>query len=264
LVIVESAAAMSAVRDLRARPRLGRHGRPVAFALTVAILGFLVFELTLVLPRMLATPGTMSVDFHQYQEHARRWLAGGGLYLPAQLAGPYAAWDLLPPLYPPTFLLLIVPFLWLPEVLWWAIPLAIVTAVVVHWRPSPWTWPLMALCVAWPRTWELVGFGNPAMWIVAAVALGTVLGWPAVAVLLKPSLFPFALIGANRRSWWLALGVAVLLCLPFGAMWLDWFRALTNATDTGLGYSVKEIPALLIPVVAWLGRSASGLHRIAE
>jgi hypothetical protein len=35
-------------------------------------------------------------------------------------------------------------------------------------------------------------------------------GWPALAVALKPTLLPFALIGARRRSWWLVAGLGLV------------------------------------------------------
>ena len=48
---------------------------------------------------------------------------------------------------------------------------------------------------------------------------------PAVFALLKPSLAPFALFGASRRSWWIALAVLVAFSVPFGALWADWLAA---------------------------------------
>lgn len=66
------------------------------------------------------------------------------------------------------------------------------------------------------------------MWITAAVAAGTVWGWPAA----------FA-----------------LLCLPFGTMWLDWYRAIDNS-DQGLLYSLWQVPMLCVPLVAWMGRAS--------
>jgi len=45
------------------------------------------------------------------------------------------------------------------------------------------------------------------------------------------------------------------MCLPFGAMWADWVTSLANSTGGGILYSTLEIPMLLIPLAAWLGRS---------
>jgi hypothetical protein len=95
--------------------------------------------------------------------------------------------------------------------------------------------------------------GNPTIWLSAAVALGTVWGWPAVAVALKPTLLPFALVGVKRRSWWLVAGLGVLVSIPFWGMWLDWFHAVTNAYGWRVGplYSLGDVPWLLAPVIAW-------------
>ena len=97
---------------------------------------------------------------------------------------------------------------------------------------------------------------------MAAVALGTIYRWPSVFALIKPSLFPFALFGANRRSWWLALAAFAALSLPFGSMWADWVASVVNSRGGGILYSALEIPMLLLPLVAWLGRTDRGTsHR---
>lgn len=205
--------------------------------------------------------GTIGVDFHTYESATRQWLAGGDFYRPRQLVGPYAiqgastsySGDIL---YPPSAILLFLPFLVLPAVLWWAIPLGIVGYVVWRHRPARWSWPLLVLCLAWPITLGVVVTGNPAMWIVAAVALATLYGWPAVLVLVKPTFAPFALVGVRRRSWWIALGALALVSLPFGALWIDWVRAaVLDPTNGGAGYSLAQMPAALVPIVAWAGRT---------
>ena len=66
--------------------------------------------------------------------------------------------------------------------------------------------------------------GNTSMWIVAA-AFGAPYGWPSVFVLLKPTLLPFALLGAKKRGWWLGLAVLLVASLPFGLLWIDWVWA---------------------------------------
>jgi len=230
-----------------------RWSRPLAIGVIALLVALIAFELSVVVPKVLNLQGALGVDFHQYQDHARRWLTGGGFYLPGQLSGPYTVYGLLPPLYPPPFLLLIIPFVYLPEILWWALPLGFLAAVVIRWRPTPWAWALIAALVAWPRTYEIVLFGNPSMWIAAFAAAGTLAGWPYVLVLLKPSLAPLALIGVRRRSWWIALAVAVLVSVPFGPMWVDYAKALLNA-DQGWTYSLRDVPIVLIPIVAHLGR----------
>ena len=67
---------------------LARWSTPLAVGVTALFLALLAFEVAVVLPRMIAARYTIGVDFHQYQDHARRWLSGGGFYLPEQLAGP--------------------------------------------------------------------------------------------------------------------------------------------------------------------------------
>lgn len=99
--------------------------------------------------------------------------------------------------------------------------------------------------------------GNPSMWIAAFAAAGTVWAWAYVLVLLKPSLAPFALLGVRHRSWWIALGVAVLVSIPFAGMWLDWITALRNA-DQDLLYSLRDAPIVLIPLIAYWGSSRRG------
>lgn len=205
-------------------------------------------------------------DFGIYHEAARRWVSGEGFYYAHQLAGPYevAGGDIL---YPPAALAVFVPFLILPAVLWWAIPLGVIAWMVAALRPAPWTWPLLALCAANPWSVELVYNGNPTMWIAAAVALS--IRWPAASalVLLKPSLLPIALIGARHRSWWLTVAVmggVSLLLLP---LTLEWLRVVIDGRGphSGVLYSVTHLPFAVVALVAWAGRSrAIGATRPVE
>ena len=229
--------------------------RSTAIALSVAVFAIpLVFVLAI--PDPLEQP--FGVDFVLYRDVAARWLAGGPYFEPYQLAGPYEirAGDVL---YPPVGLILFAPFAVLPAAIawstWWAIPLGVVAWAVWRLRPRVEVWPLLALCVAWPTTLLKTWTGNPVIWCVAAMALGTLWYWPSVFVLLKPSLAPFALFGANRRSWWVALAGFAVLCLPFGPLWADWVASVVNSRGGGVLYSALEIPMLMIPLVAWLGRT---------
>jgi hypothetical protein len=197
-------------------------------------------------------PSGPGVDLHQYQGHVDRWLATGQFYLPRQLAGPTAVMD-GDPLYPPIALYLLLPFRWLPEILWWAPPLAILGYALLRFRPRMWTWPLLAAIVAYPRTEAMIFYGNPGMWIDAAIAAGLLWAWPAAFVLIKPSLGPFALIGIRHRSWWIAVGLIVLAAIPFGSLWVDYLTVLQNSR-VPLTYSVLDLPLALGPVIAWLGR----------
>ena len=232
--------------------------RSTALGLSVAVFAIpLVFAL--IVPNPLEHP--IGVDFVLYRDVAARWLAGGPYFEPYQLAGPYdiQAGDVL---YPPVGLVLFVPFAVLPAALawplWWAIPIGATTWAIRRLRPRPEVWPLLALCVAWPTTLLKTWTGNPVIWCVAALALGTLYRWPSVFVLLKTSLFPFALFGANRRSWWVALGVLIVVSLPFGGLWADWLTSIVNAHGGGLLYSTLEIPMLLLPLVALFGRTQPG------
>jgi hypothetical protein len=46
-----------------------------------------------------------------------------------------------------------------------------------------------------------------------------------------------------------------LLSLPFGPLWADWLTTLVNSRGGGLLYSSLEAPFLVLPLVAWLGRT---------
>lgn len=188
---------------------------------------------------------THGQDYGIYRDAALRWLSGGGFY-PGTPATPI--------LYPPVDLWLLVPFTRLPAFLWWAVPCAISAWAIWRLRPAWWAWPIMALLAVWPDTPTVYLGGNPAMWAVAAMSLGGLYRWPSALVLLKPSLFPFALCGIRSRAWWFALGVLVLLSLPFGfGMWSDWLSAVGNAHG-GLLYSLGQVPLLALPLVAWVAR----------
>lgn len=197
--------------------------------------------------------GYGAVDYNLYMDATRRWLASGSFYEPYQLVGTYPI-TVGAILYPPMALILFVPFTMLPAILWWLIPLAITVWAVIRLRPAFWTWPFLALCLAWPPTLvKLVG-GNPVLWAVAALALGVIYRGPSVLVLIKPSLFPFALFGVWSRMWWVTLGTLIAVSLPFGVMWLDWLRTVVNSQGGGLTYSIQEVPMLALPLIAWTGR----------
>jgi hypothetical protein len=228
-------------------------------ALAVSLAIFLVpLAFVAITPHALEQP--FGVDATLYRDVTVGWLGGGSFYEPYQLAGPYEirAGDVL---YPPVGLVLFVPFAVLPvaiaAIVWWAIPLAITAWTIWRLRPRPEFWPLLALCIAWPTTLLKTWTGNPVVWSMAAMALGVLYAWPSVFVLIKPSLAPFALFGAWRRSWWVAVAAFVVACLPFGALWGDWVASVVNSRGGGLLYSSLEIPMLLLPLFAWLGRTRS-------
>lgn len=195
------------------------------------------------------------VDHAIYRDAAARWLSGGFFYYPEQVNGLYYTLQ-GHVLYPPPSLVLFVPFVFLPAVLWWAIPLAIIAWRVYALRPAMWSWPLLAAALAWPVTIELIFTGNPLLWAVAGLALATRWPWVSALVFLKPSLFPFALFGVRTRGWWLATGSLAVVSLAFLPLWPQWIAAVLNARgpSSGLFYSLNDLPWMLIPLVAWWAR----------
>ena len=228
--------------------RLGLFGLTVVIVAISVAIGLLTLQSAVL-------AGRVGADLELYIDATRDALAGGGFYLDRQLNGPYPVTD-GDILYPPTIIILFLPYLVVPAPLFWIVPLSVVGGVVAYHRPRAWTWPLLALAVASPITSLKVVHGNPVMWIVAAIALGTVVAWPAALVLLKPSLGPFAAIGIRRRSWWLALAALIVLSVPFGRLWLDYVRVVLDSRNpAGALYSLDEVPFALMPVIAWLGSS---------
>ena len=255
---------MIGLLDRIAATRIGRtldRPRPALLASSA------VFALPIVFVLLISHPleQPLGVDFDLYRDVTIRWLDGGPFFEPYQVAGPYEirAGDVL---YPPVALWLFVPFAllagaWsLAAVAFWLVPLGITGLTVVVFRPRPLVWPLIALCLANPTTLLKIWTGNPVMWSMAAMALAVVGSSRLAApfVLLKPSLAPFALFGIRRRSWWLGAGLLVALSLPFGGLWGDWVASVLNSRGGGLLYSALEIPMLLLPLVAWVGRTRGG------
>lgn len=229
---------------------LARWYRPTLVGLTLLVLGLgawlLVIEVT-------TGPIDWGLDFRHYLEGARRFLDTGSPYRPEEVAGPFLfADDTF--LHPPISLYLLVPFLWLPAVLWWAIPLTVTVGLIWSWRPAMWTWPILALAAAWPRLHGAIFYGNTDMWVLAAVTAGLQFGWPALLVVIKPSLGFLVLAGVRHRSWWFGWIVVVLLSLPFLALWSEWVRVVINSPGD-LRYSISQIPVFLAPIAAWFGRT---------
>ena len=187
-------------------------------------------------------------DLSGYLDGARRFLATGSPYLPEQVAG---SWHLQPHsfIHPPVALVLFVPFLWLPAILWWAIPIVGTTWIMIRSRPAPWTWPLVALCLAWPRSQGSILDGNTDLWAMFAVALGVRYGWPFIFLIVKPTFAPLAILGTNDRRIWIAAAIAAAATLPLVSLWLDYFAVIRN-TDLGLGYSVLNMPLIVMPLAS--------------
>lgn len=233
---------------------LARWYRPLMFGLMVVLLAIAAVVTYLAWSKA-AGLGRVGADLTLYVQATRGWLSGSGFYPAHQLSGPYVITD-GDILYPPTAILLFLPFLILPAILFWLIPAAAVSWVLLRHRPAAWTWPLMALCLAYPPTTVKLVHGNPFIWVTMAVAFGTLYGWPAVFAVLKPTLAPFALIGIRARRWWMIAAGLALVSLPFGTLWSQYLTVVMDSRNgAGALYSLSDVPLVLVPLVAWLGRS---------
>jgi hypothetical protein len=225
----------------------------VAQRTLVIVLGAALLIEVVVGAQVIAAPGDIGVDFRFYRDLAARWVADGTYFQPYQLEGPYVSTTLVDTFYPPIALLLFVPFLVLPAVLWWVIPMAILIYVIVSWRPNLWAIAVMMALMMWVRAFGAFLWGNTDMWLAAAVAAGLRWGWPAALIAIKPSVLPFMLIGFRSRSFWIAIAVIALVSIPMWALWRDWVIAIRNM-DQRLDYSLGSVTLYLVPIVAWLGR----------
>ena len=205
-------------------PRLREQSRPLRaglvdwrFVLLGSLLGFAALEILYFSFRPNGLWGNgMFYDGHTFLNAARDWMAGRGFYEAWQFA-PYRIQN-VEILYPPSLLVLLVPFTFLPDPVWIAVPLAITAWIVWSWRPSYWGWVAIALCLCYPYTFGNYLLGNPAMWVTAIVALAT--RWPAFGPLIiikpAPTLLPFALVGVRHRAWWLSFaGCIAFVALTF-------------------------------------------------
>ena len=196
-------------------------------------------------------------DLEFYRGVAIRWLDTGVYYLPHQLDGSVGLTLNVDTLYPPSALFLFVPFVWLPAPLWWIGPAVIVAASLVRLRPARWTWPILILSLAWPRTAGAIVFGNSDLWFAAFIWAGAAFAWPGVLVSMKPTLIPFGLIGIRHRSWWIAAGVFALMNVPLAALWIQ-YPTVVRTAGLPLLYSIGNLPMFIVPVLAWLTRRPPG------
>ena len=231
--------------------------RLVLLAITVVIAAFAVVEAILMYEQIRTNTGGwyIGMDYDFYRGVGARWLADGTYYLPHQLAGPYDVALMVDNLYPPTALALFVPLVFLPAVVWWIVPAAIVGYALWRWRPALWAWPVMLLLLMWPRAMGSLFHGNTDMWAAAGVAGALLWGWPAAIIALKPTLLPLALIGIRRRAWWVAVAIGLATVAATLPLWLDYVTAMRNLR-IGWEYSLGSIPIVVLPLVAWLGRES--------
>jgi hypothetical protein len=232
--------------------------RHVGLLVATGLLGLLIAaELASLAGNARIFPEMVGHDHRLYMDATLQWLAGGPFYPEWQLTGTYTdnAWPIL---YPPQALFLFVPFTVLPAFLWYAIPILITAWVVVGFRPQTWTWPVMlGLFALWPMQWLSYVYGTPTMWLVAALAAGLRWGWPGALILVKPSLLPLALVGITRRGWWFTVAALFVGGVLFAGMTVDWVRSVMNLSGprSGVLYSLENLPMMLVPIVAWLGRT---------
>jgi hypothetical protein len=228
-------------------------------ALVGLLLVFAAIEAALVIPPAASRPGvTLGLDYVIYQERTASWLSGQGFYQPYQLAGPYEVEAMRPyaAMYPPVLLAITVPFaIGLPAVLWWAIPLGIIAFAIHRARPPLWAWVVLAAILVYPRTWAILVYGNPTLWVMAFIAAGAVWRWPLAFVPLKPTLAIALVLGVRHKSFWWATGLAIVVACFFGTSWFDYATALANArSSAGLAYPFGDVPIALALLVA-LARS---------
>ena len=226
--------------------------RATAKAVTVVLAALLTVEVVIGVA-VIGGAGDIGVDFRFYRDLGAQFLEDGSFYLPHQLAGPYEVTTLVDVLYPPTALYLFVAFVFLPAIVWWIVPVAILIAAAMYWRPALWVIPVAIAFLMPFRAFGAFLWGNTDMWVAAGVAAALRWGWPGPLIWLKPSVAPLALLGARRRSFWVALAILGFASLTFGAMWGEWLIAMRNL-NASLAYSLGSLTLYLIPVVMWLGR----------
>ena len=237
-----------------AYPRLRAAGRILA----ATIIGVEVLWISFAVLYTALDRPAFGLDYRMHVEAAQRLLETGTPYLPFQLAGPFVI-SHGAILYPPIAFVLFIPFIWLPAVLWWVIPIAITAYCIWWWRPPLYAWVVIASIFSLEKTLNVYVFGNPSMWMVAAVAAGTVWHWPFVFVFAKPTFAPIAFLGAPDRRWWIALGVLGAVSVLFGSVWFEWFTVVQNS-NVSLIYNLPTVPLMLAPLIAW----ASSQRRFAE
>ena len=219
-----------------------------------------VAVLTVTIHAGAAVRGEVGYDYGFYVAVGRHFLETGQAYFPSQSA-PYIAEGMVN-IYPPTALYLFVPFVVLPAVLWWAVPLGIIASALYRLRPARWAWPVMALACCVPINAPAVPvalvYGNTLLWTVAAIFGGAAfrpgLAWAGI---IKPTDLVFGLPFALRS--WRGFAVTVVASVALLPLWFDYIAALGNLVDGGLLRGMSAWAALAIPLVAWVARTGRSL-----
>jgi hypothetical protein len=208
--------------------------------------------------------GEIGWDASLYAFIGSHFVATGQAYFPIQ-AAPYVAEGVVN-IYPPTALYLFVPASFLPSILWWIVPLAIVGWSLLRLRPAWWAWPFIALGCALPIGAPAVPvglvYGNTLMWtmalLFAAGAFRVGIAWGTV---LKPTDFLLGMPLALRS--WRGLLVTIGLSALVFPLWFDWFEAMRNLGGASPLFRAAAWPALAIPLLAYVSRTRTRGQRNA-
>lgn len=201
-------------------------------------------------------------DYRTYMDAAHRFLGGGSFYTNRQLEGPYRLTD-REVMYPPTSIPLFALFAYLPAILWWAIPAAILAWSTIRHRPHPVGWLLIGIALISPWTLWQWWTGNPVIWAVVFCGLATHFAWFGPLVLVKPPVGPFALVGIRSRGWWVTAVICVGVAAVMLPAWPDYLLVVRNADAGHVSplYGWTDISLMCIPIVAWLARTKEASAR---
>jgi hypothetical protein len=239
------------------RPR-DRWGRRVFVAVSLVAVVWVFLYLRVAMGGWLGSH--VGWDLEHYVAGAQRWLTLGSPYEPRFLAGHYV-FDDMAFVHPPIALPLFAVFTILPAVVWWAIPICVVSWLVRAWRPSYPAMTVIMTILALPLTLEKILVGNSVMWCTMFVALGLRWAWPVVLLIIKPLFLPLAIIGSRRPSTWVATAFLVGISASFGSLWVDWLTVLGNFFGQSSLYGLLDLPLVLVPIVAWAGGRARPTSR---
>lgn len=227
--------------------RADGRGRPAPWLVGLAVTAILVTGLS-VGATLLVAGDTLGYDFRAYHEAARRVLDGRPLYDPsAAVAGPQGVY-----LYPPPFVLFVLPFALLgvgaASATWIAMSLL---AFVIGVRLLPVSagarWAIVLLAgLSWPFVYAVkLGQVGPVLFLLFAVAwrwlerpvvVGGVTALGTIVKLQPALLFGWALL---QRRWsvlvtgFAALALLALVALPVTgpSAWVDYLSLLGRVSD---------------------------------
>lgn len=195
----------------------------------------------------------IGADAWFYRNLGDTWLETGQWYLPRQFE-PHTFEAMADNVYPPSALPLFVAFALTPWPLWWVVPIAVLVYCLYRWRPSPVAWIVILLLLIWPRSIGGYLYGNTSMWTAAIFAAGLTWGYPVALLIIKPSVMFWGVLAIRDKRAWIGAVVVAVLSLPMLPLWLDYITIMRNTTDTHPIVLLGDIPMMLVPVVAWLGR----------